>query len=241
MAPDFTRHVTRVDDNTVRKRKHADVIAREVEAMQYVQANTSIPIPKILSQEPHIPDNEASFTMTYIPGVTLCKAWDEMTDEKRNTVLTELRGYVGQLRALPPPRPIIGSVSGGPVVDQRVNGGNPCGPFSSESDFNHVLLGVLVNFPNSPYLQSAVSAQSDNHEILFTHGDLGSQNILVDPEAGHVNAIIDWEMAGWMPEYWEYRKARYAGYNEEWWVPIVDQFIPKYEKEWAADRVLEDC
>lgn len=26
---------------------------------------------------------------------------------------------------------------------------------------------------------------------------------------GRVAAIIDWEMAGWYPEYWEYAKAFY--------------------------------
>jgi aminoglycoside phosphotransferase (APT) family kinase protein len=40
-----------------------------------------------------------------------------------------------------------------------------------------------------------------NHGIVFAHGDLHPGNILIHD--GRVAAILDWEMAGWYPEYWE--------------------------------------
>ncbi|KAI1946166.1 hypothetical protein LOZ53_002619 [Ophidiomyces ophidiicola] len=40
------------------------------------------------------------------------------------------------------------------------------------------------------------------HEIRFTHGDLSPRNILAD-DSGHIAAIVDWEWAGWFPEYWD--------------------------------------
>lgn len=37
---------------------------------------------------------------------------------------------------------------------------------------------------------------------------ISPQNILV--ENGHISGIIDWEQAGWYPEYWEYVKAMWG-------------------------------
>jgi aminoglycoside phosphotransferase (APT) family kinase protein len=38
------------------------------------------------------------------------------------------------------------------------------------------------------------------HRITFTHGDFKTHNILVD-EYGHLSGFLDWESAGWCPEY----------------------------------------
>ncbi|KAM0714212.1 hypothetical protein Q7P37_009999 [Cladosporium fusiforme] len=40
--------------------------------------------------------------------------------------------------------------------------------------------------------------------IRFTHGDLSPRNIIV--KNGTIQALIDWEYAGWYPEYFEYVK-----------------------------------
>lgn len=40
------------------------------------------------------------------------------------------------------------------------------------------------------------------HPIVFTHNDMHEGNILVS--GGHVSAILDWECAGFYPDYWEY-------------------------------------
>lgn len=44
--------------------------------------------------------------------------------------------------------------------------------------------------------------------LVFTHGDLSSFNVMVKKRK--VTGIIDWETAGWAPEYWEYTVARDA-------------------------------
>ncbi|KAH9922961.1 uncharacterized protein B0H18DRAFT_1182825 [Fomitopsis serialis] len=43
---------------------------------------------------------------------------------------------------------------------------------------------------------------SMSHAVVFTHGDLMPHNIMV--KDGHITGIIDWEAAGWYPEYWEF-------------------------------------
>ncbi|KAH9850470.1 kinase-like domain-containing protein [Lenzites betulinus] len=41
------------------------------------------------------------------------------------------------------------------------------------------------------------------HAIVFTHGDLNPQNIMMGAD-GRICALIDWEAAAWLPEYWEF-------------------------------------
>ena len=42
----------------------------------------------------------------------------------------------------------------------------------------------------------------ESEELVFCHNDL-SNNVIVDPGALKVNAIIDWEYAGFYPEQFE--------------------------------------
>ncbi|KAJ5341845.1 hypothetical protein N7541_010969 [Penicillium brevicompactum] len=40
-------------------------------------------------------------------------------------------------------------------------------------------------------------------EYVFCHNDLSQQNVIVDPQSLKIKAIIDWEYAGFFPEYFE--------------------------------------
>lgn len=59
----------------------------------------------------------------------------------------------------------------------------------------------------------------DAGNIYFTHGDLTLGNIIVSNESGsyRIAGIIDWEQAGWYPEYWEYCKMLYGVANHHEW------------------------
>ena len=62
-------------------------------------------------------------------------------------------------------------------------------------------------------------AECHNHAITFTHGDLCQEHIMVNN--GHVVAIVDWERAGWFPEYWEWVNAftNCSFFRQEWGKP----------------------
>jgi hypothetical protein len=56
-----------------------------------------------------------------------------------------------------------------------------------------------------------------------------------------VSGIIDWEMAGWYPEHWEWVKAqntRGVEDNSDWW-DFLPQSISGYDTEVVVDRFLE--
>lgn len=55
--------------------------------------------------------------------------------------------------------------------------------------------------------------------IHFTHGDPTPGNVMIagPPGARKIEAIIDWEQAGWYPEYCEYCKVQYGiNYEHAW-------------------------
>ncbi|OJD16947.1 hypothetical protein AJ78_02929 [Emergomyces pasteurianus Ep9510] len=71
----------------------------------------------------------------------------------------------------------------------------------------------------------------DDCAIRFTHGDLHPSNIMVSQsEPSRVISIIDWEQSGWMPEYWEARKAHCtAEFKGEWATKYLPMILHQYE------------
>jgi hypothetical protein len=59
-------------------------------------------------------------------------------------------------------------------------------------------------------------------------------------QSGHITGIIDWELAGWYPDYWEYANIMKPT-TEENWQTWMDRTAPQ---QWdlsglvAARRVL---
>jgi hypothetical protein len=80
---------------------------------------------------------------------------------------------------------------------------------------------------------------SDNCLIHFAHADMSPEHILLDQKTGNVTGIIDWEMAGFWPEWWEYRKALFGSRLQRWWFDVVNTIMPLYEKEFEVDCDLE--
>ena len=46
-------------------------------------------------------------------------------------------------------------------------------------------------------------SDSELEEYVFCHHDLSQHNIIVEPETLKIAAIVDWEYAGFFPEYFE--------------------------------------
>lgn len=67
----------------------------------------------------------------------------------------------------------------------------------------------------------------DTGTIKMTHADLHRDNIIISAtKPSRVLAIVDWEQAGWYPDYWEYCKALYScKYESEWRQDWVDKFL----------------
>lgn len=96
------------------------------------------------------------------------------------------------------------------------------GPFANETDFHNFLhFGLQKDFkiltPSTwvteeerKEMKRMVDLQDGKaHKICFTHGDINSSNILV--KGGKIVGLIDFEYAGFYPEYWEYTCAMNGG------------------------------
>jgi len=233
------KRVHKSGDNVFVKHGTPHEVQREVEAIEFVRRRTSIPIPSII--ELHVSENDSWFSMNLIPGSPLTDAWTDMTEAAKQTTQKDLYNYLKELRAIPPPIPAyIGSCTGGPAFDHRLNNGLPCGPFTSESDFNGFLIAPVRRCPRQELVVYYLGQLVNNHKIVFTHADLCGDHVLIEPTTGKITGIIDWEMAGWWPDYWEYTKSLFGNKYEPWWTTLVPKVLHPYRHELQIERALQE-
>ena len=217
--------------------------------MEYARRHTSIPIPAIrkVGLDDRSDDADGYILMERLPGIQLGEAWPDMSSEARSEAVRQLRSYMEQLHNVCPSSgggggdpEWIGSVSGGPAFDHRLSNMFTCGPFASVADFHDFLVAPVKECPRPDWVAKYRSQLPDTYGICFAHADLSWENILVDPLTGHVNGILDWEMAGFWPEWWEYRKALFGSRCQPWWTALLRQImVAEYPKETDVDMELE--
>ncbi|KAK4092926.1 hypothetical protein Purlil1_2851 [Purpureocillium lilacinum] len=233
--------------DAVRKEGEVVRLRREVEAMEFVASRTSIPIPQIIEacldadadpEEPLGPDGW--IRMKRMPGQSLGDAWPTMTEAARERTESQLKSYIQQLRQLPSPHPgSICSCSGGPAYDHRITNMKTCGPFATIGEFHDSLVAPIKKSPRPDWVAKYRKLLPDTYSVVFAHADLSWENILVDAESGDITAVLDWEMAGFWPEWWEYRKALYGSRAREWWRDVLSKVMDEYITETEADMDLE--
>lgn len=92
-------------------------------------------------------------------------------------------------------------------LDYRI-GFSAFSPFTNHQDSHSFLRsGLAIENCTESFSQAVTNCHYHVYQSLFTHADLCPRNILI--RDGKVCAIIDWEFAGWYPEYWEYTKVHY--------------------------------
>lgn len=200
----------------------------EAASMRLARERTSVPVPRILKTI--IPENDKEYGiifMEYIQGESLESAWPSLQDEDKENVLAQLRDYMHQLHQVE--GEFIGSVDRSVCNDQLfANREHDYGPYENEDAFRLGIGQSLRACDANSFTQIAinmVNAMPKTERIVLTHGDFVPRNILV--REGNVVAIVDWEMAGFYPEYWEYAKAHFfADYEHPW------------QEERAVDMVL---
>ncbi|KAK2750248.1 hypothetical protein FQN55_002393 [Onygenales sp. PD_40] len=230
--PEFPK-IIRLDEHRVLKSSITD--SSETEAMQFIAANTTIPVPKVYATRwSDSPTTKSSqIVMEYIPGESLDEAWGKLTHDQRMSICHTLRDYLSQLQRLKSKTNRIEAANGGPVtVGLRFP--RRGGPFDSEEAFNDFLVGKRGNEFPSTFRRYARAAMSDGHEIHFAHGDFSPRNIMVD-ENGEVKAVLDWERAGWYPEYWDQNRMLSENPGIRDYYPYLEHIVPfKYVQEVVA-------
>lgn len=223
----FDRKVIRISENLVVK-SGPNLRTHEAATLEFIRANTTIPVPGVHDVRWE-GDRVTSIVMEWMPGERLDKVWGSIDTDQRLSIARELHGYISQIRVLK--GTYIGGVDQGKAligVRDAIQGG----PFESEKEFNEFILADLMELPKL-IRHYAKHALSEDHEILFTHPDIAPRKILV--EGGRITAILDWEDAGWYPEYWEYTKALLQINSIRGWPAFLPHvFPPRYEKEYIG-------
>lgn len=210
----------------------------ELEGLRFVAANTTIPLPRV--HRVHQCYGKLAIEMEYIPGCrNIWACWKDLTEEQKASVVDDVAGFIRQMRTLSPPAREyqVSSTDGGPCRDIRVATGRRFGPCKDVAAFHMcVRAGMSLEGARSSFGDKVARIHERSYDVKFTHGDLAPQNILI--RDGRVAAVIDWECAGWYPEYWEYTKFHYNRIYCTEYCDRLAQAVTRYDKELEAEREL---
>jgi aminoglycoside phosphotransferase (APT) family kinase protein len=211
--------------------------SHEAETMQFVSRHTSIPIPRVL----HVWTNEdgcATMMMEWVEGQRLHTVWPRLTSVDKLHVANQIKQHLDEIRSLHQTTNVvgwIGTYDRQPLSDALLSN-RPCGPFTSDQEFNQFLISRLAFMESTEEGRAELEGLKNDvlatpyRQIVFTHSDIAARNILVNNH-NDIVAILDWEMAGWMPEQWEYLKAMWMGQYDEGWPEFVHLFLEPYDHD----------
>ncbi|QDS76594.1 hypothetical protein FKW77_007499 [Venturia effusa] len=174
--------------------------------------------------------------MEFVEGEDPGKSWEKYTSLEKQMISADLQKHLTELRSLPA-ADYIGS-NGLQLQDVSLDTHVReitamslkwyLGPFRSEADFNAMIVDTDLAKSKGqigPYIRGMIDAHK--HGVVFTHGDLRPDNIIA--KNGRVTAIIDWEMAGWYPDHWEFVKAFYLEvFSDDWASHLLRILTPYY-------------
>lgn len=179
--------------------------------------------------------------MRHIKGEMATRGWMNRADESKTQILDQLRRMVTELRSVPPPKEAgVSSVDGGPFYDCRLPSRFYWGPYATVQEFHKALVGDMdletegITLPPDLFELAEFHRKAGN-ELVLTHGDLSSLNILVRGDT--VVGILDWETAGWFPIYWEYTCAKYVNPQNPFWADFVDRFLDPMPDELKMETI----
>ncbi|KAK4146017.1 kinase-like domain-containing protein [Dichotomopilus funicola] len=146
-------------------------LKNEADTLRFIRQHTDIPVPSVYCD---FEDDDAYYLITeYIEGVSMA----ELPEHQKGLVITELEGYLAQLKTLKSSR--LGGPSGIVVPPYRVI------DETEREDWSGL-------------------RQSEREEYVFCHNDCSQYNIIVNPETLKIAAIVDWEFGGFYPDSFEF-------------------------------------
>ncbi|KAE8344331.1 hypothetical protein BDV24DRAFT_127098, partial [Aspergillus arachidicola] len=94
-------------------------------------------------------------------------------------------------------------------------------------------------------LQRIVDTTLHGHRTLFTRGDLQPKNIVVERTGSYEDGcpaikimLIDWEVAGWYPEYWEFCSATILCRWKPAWLEVAPDILNPCPLEYLMMQVV---
>ncbi|KAL2829273.1 kinase-like protein [Aspergillus cavernicola] len=201
----------------------------EAEAMKLVIQHTSVPVAKVVwadftgSEIDNNPEYKGTIHMTTISGICLEGKWEGLGAKSKESICRQIWSLSCQWREIPRPLELDdtfqcaadGSPSRDPML-QDLN--NPPLPLTNDAKLRARIYERYLHYGGRQYERTLPDVLPRSYRSVFTHGDIAARNIMVDDD-NNVIGILDWEFAGWYPDYWEYAqimKPSYHGDFQDW-------------------------
>nr|POE94582.1 hypothetical protein CFP56_16821 [Quercus suber] len=230
---------------------------REGHTLLYLERNVpDVPAPRLYAM---YYDNEELFlVMQRMPGVQLDALWGELSEDDKALLVVNLRQVFDELRRHECPQAgFFGAVDGGSVPhhlffchDDRPD---LTGPFQGEAAFN---AGMVAQYKDirelnnqrdfkAHFYETNLNKVLAGHKPTLTHSDVQMKNIIVReavPENSRHRrfeiALVDWEYAGWYPDYWEYFMMFTIFQWDQDWSQKAADFMDPWPVECAMMKML---
>lgn len=158
------------------------MVRNEYLALKFVRKHTTIPVPTVIDflDEPAPPVR----LVTEFVENAVCPKSLPIPKDAQKRMIDQLEGYLLQLHAITDPS---------------------CRSFVGIPFFSWRLEATGIPIQDYRFRQF-----DQDSPYVLCHGDIGWQNLLVDPKTFEIKSIVDWEYAGFYPvevegEYWRRR------------------------------------
>jgi aminoglycoside phosphotransferase len=208
---DFAGKIWKVKEITPKMELEGDTI-------KFVKNNfPGIPVPQVVCYWTDDSRQTSFMVMNRADGRTLDSAWASLTAFQRVSVSETIAGYLEKLATLQSTR--LETATGHGIADRFM------APKTATSSTEFPLLRLLSLEEAGKYFQPLEITE----QFVFSHGDLNSQNVMVD-DHGRVSCFIDWELAGFVPRWWVHFKAHLFA------MQLSDE---RYTRDWRLHLVPE--
>lgn len=225
-----------------------DTRSGESAAMEYVrQLAPSVPVPEVHFTDFTNPEYGLIF-MEEVPGETLEKVWPGLSSSQKEQTCRDIWDMIMTMRQLPRPQDIPAgeclytTVDGSPLYPQGGLTGNEVAPLRKDQhDTDDALRAFILkryreNWGPEPNMEDDFPR---SETAVFTHGDIHPRNIMAGAD-GRVTSLLDFENAGFLPDYWE-DVGMFMRPFEEWDRDWADTMMRTKPAEWDFEAQRAVC
>ncbi|KAH8110076.1 kinase-like domain-containing protein [Phellopilus nigrolimitatus] len=218
----------------------------EALAMQLVYDRTSVPVPRVRSYLSETVKNQhcGYIVMEKVSGTPLAKVISELSDETCDYITKQLAAYLLELQKLD-----TGEWGNVGRKNHFHRGYFVLKPGACRVNTIKDFLDYFINQgawrSNDTRLEGCLKAIDQSRPSMFSHGDLNPENIMINATSGKITGIIDWELAGWYPYFWNFWIARRWGFRaaegpKEKWRRIYSKLMGPHIKAAESFGILQD-
>lgn len=177
----------------------------EAEAMRLVQEHADVPSPRLL--DTYFDDHDGQIVMSYIPGKCLHEIWEAFNEQSKELLCIELWKIIEKIRSIPRSPQAEGLFAcladGSPSHDPMIEDlQQPPRPIRNDDELRARIYERYLYANGRKYEKVLPDMLPRSFKSVFTHADIAPRNVMVNEEY-QITGILDWENAGWYPDYWE--------------------------------------